>query len=131
MALLALLVIAASVLVVGVTLLLRVEHSLRGAPKVPQVEVLNRSDLLVDVDVSGASREGWLEVATARPGTVTTTRDVVDQGDTWYFRFRWAGIDGGELRMSRAELEDAGWRISVPDRVVAALEGDQAGVSGS
>jgi hypothetical protein len=46
--------LAAVVLVAAVLLLVRVEHELRGAPKIPELQVLNRSGLVIDVDVSGA-----------------------------------------------------------------------------
>jgi hypothetical protein len=70
-------------------------------------------------------------VATAGKNTVTTTRDIVDQGDVWYFRFRASGVDGGELRVRRADLEHDGWRIVVPDRVVEVLGRERAGATGS
>jgi hypothetical protein len=93
----------------------------RGPRFVERVGVTNRSSLPIDTDVTGAGRDGWLSIAIARPGERVTTRDVVDQGDTWIFRFRFGGHDGGELRVSREELARAGWTIVIPGRVLKRL----------
>jgi hypothetical protein len=123
---LALVLLAAIVLVAGALLMLRVEEHLRGAAKVPAVHVLNPANLLVDVDVSDGSRDGWLPIAIARPREVTTVEDVVDQGDVWRFRFHSTGVEGGEVRVTRAELEAARWRIAIPASVVDRLQRDGA-----
>ncbi len=47
--------------------------------------------------------------------------EVIDQGDVWVFRFDSQGESGGELRLSRTELEAAGWRVSIPAEVGARL----------
>jgi hypothetical protein len=114
------------VLAAGALLMLRAEEHLRGAPKVPEVHVVNSSDLLVDVDVSDGSGDGWLPIGIARPRDVTTVEDVVDQGDRWHFRFRSTGVEGGEIRVTEEQLEAAGWRVSIPEPVVEQLQRDGA-----
>lgn len=115
------LVVVVGLLVVTMVLLVR------GPEFVHHVAVTNRSNLQIDVDVTGAQRDGWLAVAIARPNGSVTTREVVDQGDTWIFRFRSGGHYGGELRVNRDKLARAGFTIEIPQRVTDRLEQVNAG----
>jgi hypothetical protein len=101
----------------------------RGPDFVGRVRVSNASGYDLNVDVTGAERDGWLPISVAAGGLTTTTKDVVDQRDTWIFRFAYAGNAAGELSVSRAELAKRGWRIAVPEDVSARLraEGIQPG----
>ena len=85
---------------------------------VERVGVRNPSDLLVDVEVADAGRNNWMPVAIVMPGSRGDAEAVIDQGDEWVFRFRSGAVDGGELRVSRDELEHAGWRVTIPDLVI-------------
>jgi hypothetical protein len=116
----------ALLIVIGV-LVVSMVQLVRGPHFVHQVRVANRSNLQIDVDVTGANRDGWLSMAIARPNERVTTRDVVEQGDSWIFRFRASGHEGGEVRVSRERLVRAGWTIEIPDRVIDRLEGANAG----
>jgi hypothetical protein len=93
----------------------------RGPRFVDHVRVKNPSDLLIDVDVTGKDRDGWLAIAIARPTEMATTKDVVDQGEVWIFRFQSAEHDGGELRVSRDDLERSRWTIAIPAAVIDQL----------
>ena len=55
-------------------------------------------------------------------GATVSTLDVLDQGDDWIFGFSSGGIDGGSVRVSRAKLAADGWRLVVPEAVVARLQ---------
>jgi len=99
----------------------------RGPDFVHHVGVTNRSNLPIDVDVTSGQRDGWLAVAAARPNGSVTTREVIDQGGTWIFRFRSGGHNGGELRVSRGELARAGFTIVIPQRVTDRLAQANAG----
>jgi len=99
----------------------------RGPDFVHHVSVTNHSNLQIDVDVTGGQRDGWLAVAIARPNGSVTTREVVDEGDTWIFRFHSGGHNGGELRVNRGDLARAGFRIVIPERVTDRLEQVNAG----
>src|SRR5262245_37930853 len=69
---------------------------------VDRVEVRNNSGYDLNIDVTGADRDGWLPISVATGGgNVTSTEQVVDQGDTWIFRFAYAGYPAGELRVKR------------------------------
>jgi hypothetical protein len=92
-----------------------------GPDFVDRVSVVNSTPYDLDVDVTGASRDGWLPLKIATRGTTATTRDVVDMNDTWVFRFSREGVVGGELELSREQLERNGWRIEVPERIAQQL----------
>lgn len=93
----------------------------RGPAFVHQVSVTNPSEYDVGVQVSGGNRDGWMAVTTASRHSTTTTVDVVDQGDVWIFRFTAQGREGGDLRVARHDLEQAGWTVTVPDEVIEHL----------
>lgn len=89
---------------------------------VDHVSVTNRSGYDLNVDVSDANRDGWLPISVATGGGATTrTQDVIDQDDTWIFRFSYAGKNAGEISVPRSELADNGWRVAVPGSVAQNL----------
>ena len=116
-----------ALLVVIGLLVVTMVQLVRGPTLVDHVSVANRSTVTIDVDVTGADRDGWLSVAIARPNERVTTRDVVDQGETWIFRFRAGGHEGGEVRVGRDRLARAGWTIEIPDGVTDRLAAANAG----
>jgi hypothetical protein len=88
---------------------------------VDEVSVTNSSEYDIGVQVSGDDPDGWMALGTASEGSTTTTVDVIDQGEVWVFRFTAQGRDGGELRVARSDLEQAGWTVTVPDEVIQQL----------
>jgi hypothetical protein len=111
------LLVIVSLAMIGVGLWLVRESSF-----VDRVAVKNPTGYDLNVDVTSADRDGWLPVTVAAgSGNVTETRDVVDEGDTWIFRFSYAGRPAGELRVPRAELERDKWQISVPSAIADRL----------
>jgi hypothetical protein len=87
---------------------------------VREITLENPTVYQLEVEVSDG-RSGWLGLgAVAREGTQTFL-DVIDQGDTWIFRFAYVGVQGGELRLSREELARSRWRVRVPEAVQARL----------
>jgi hypothetical protein len=94
----------------------------RGPDFVNHVSVTNNSGYDLNVDVTGGDRDGWLAMSVAPGGGATTaTQDVIDQRDTWVFRFSYAGMDAGQISVPRSELAGNGWRIVVPDQVAQNL----------
>lgn len=92
-----------------------------GPDFVDRVSVVNRTGYDLDVDVSGASRDGWLPLSVSTAGTTDATRDVIDMHDTWVFRFSHEGVAAGELEVSRDQLATNGWKVQVPARVAQQL----------
>ena len=94
----------------------------RGPDFVDRVSVTNNSGYDLNVDVTGADHDGWLAISVATGGgTTTATQDVIDQEDTWVFRFLYAGKNAGEISVARSQLAKNGWRVVVPDQVARNL----------
>ena len=49
------------------------------------------------------------------------TKEVIDQRDTWIFRFSYAGRNAGEISVPRSELAKNGWQVTVPNTVAQNL----------
>ena len=89
---------------------------------VDHVSVTNRSGYDLNVDVTDVNRDGWLPISVATGGGATTrTQDVIDQRDTWIFRFSYAGKNAGEISVPRSELAQNDWRVAVPGSVAQNL----------
>jgi hypothetical protein len=100
-----------------------------GPAFVSRITVVNRTAYTLDIDASGAARDGWTSVTFADKHATTVAEDVLDPGSVWVLRFSAQGGDGGQLRLSRAQLERSGWRVTVPGAVAQRLE--RAGVAPS
>lgn len=118
--------LAAAVLSAG--LAVGLGSALLGGPAfVERVSVVNDSPYDIHVEVTGEERAGWLSVTTADHGATGLGLEVIDQGPIWIFRFTAQGRGGGELRVLRGDLQQAGWTIEVPDAVIDRLR--QAGAT--
>lgn len=84
---------------------------------VDRLSVRNPTVYAVEIDVRGAQEPGWLSLGSVWRDSTQTVEDVLDQGDQWIFRFRYGGEEAGELVLSRAQLRDEGWRVTVPSEV--------------
>jgi hypothetical protein len=93
---------------------------------VDHVTVSNPTSLALDIDAGGAPSGDWTPAGDVDPKSTETFAEVIDQGDTWWFR----ATSGGNVAtwdVSRAQLEREGWRVSVPDAVGAQLSSSNAG----
>lgn len=84
---------------------------------IDRITFVNESEYDISIDVTTSSRDGWLSVGTAQRRATSAHEEVIDQGGVWIFRFAAQGEAAGELRMTRADLEDADWTVRIPDRV--------------
>ena len=101
-----------------------------GAPSsFRQLTVHNPTPYMVNVDVTGAKREGWLDLGSFRRESQRTVEEVADQGRQWVFRFSSGGVEAGELVVSRDQLAHDGWTVTVPAEVTERLR--DAGLSES
>ncbi len=83
-------------------------------PTYQDLTVENPVPYIINVDVTSAERDGWLDVGTVRRESRQTFDELADPGDQWVFRFSYGGVDAGELIVSREQLAQAGWKITVP-----------------
>jgi len=84
-----------------------------GPSFVPRVTFVNHTSLDVDVDTSASQRDGWTPAGVADGDGTTSFQEVIDHGDTWWFRFS----EGGRsvvFPVSRSRLAADGWRVEIP-----------------
>ena len=112
-------VLAAAIAVAAVV---GIQAALRGPELVDRVHVVNETPYLVDVEVTGNARDGWLKLGPVSPGETHNFGNVVDQGDEWIFHITTGPHSGGEFSVRRAELERELWRITIPLEVGERLE---------
>lgn len=86
------------------------------ASYVERIVLVNPNDYNVLVDVKGANDTSWLALGIANRNAETVKEEVLDQGETWLFRFRYVS-EAGEDRVSRADLVRNRWRYEIPKRV--------------
>lgn len=89
---------------------------------IERIVIVNSTDYNVVVDVTGADDDAWLGLGIAHRNTETAKEQVIDQGETWIFRFSYAGEDLGEERISRSDLVRNKWRYQIPERVGQTLK---------
>lgn len=92
-----------------------------GPRTVPRITFENPTAYAIDIEVRPGGGGGWTSAGSVRQNSTAVVSEVIDQGDVWEFRFDSQGQSGGELRLSRTELEAAGWRVSIPAEVGARL----------
>jgi hypothetical protein len=88
-----------------------------GPKTVDRITFENPTAYALDIEVSSGAAGGWTSAGSVRQKSTAEVSEVIDQGDVWVFRFDSQGASGGELRLSRTELEASGWRVSVPAEV--------------
>lgn len=95
---------------------------LEGPSFVDVLTVQNPTQYDITFAVTGSDREAWLEVGTAQRERTSTFNAIIDQGDVWIFRFLAQGEEGGELVLTRHELERNQWEIRIPHSVSEELQ---------
>jgi hypothetical protein len=90
-------------------------------PRVGPLSFVNTTPYSMEVDVTGAGRDGWLPLGTARRGGTTQKAEVIDQGREWTFRFRAQGLEGGEMRVAKADLVRSQWRVVISEAIARRL----------
>jgi hypothetical protein len=118
------------VLTIGAALIFVLNQlMLDGTPSSRSVTVENPSPYIINVEVTGAERGGWFDVGSVRRENRQTFEQTPDLGDQWVFRFSYGGVDAGGLTVSRAQLAQDGWMITVPAEAAERLR--EAGLSES
>jgi hypothetical protein len=84
---------------------------------VARITFENPTPYALDIEVGSGTAGAWTSAGSVRQQSTADVSEVIDQGDVWVFRFDSQGESGGELRLSRTELEAAGWRVSIPAEV--------------
>ncbi len=84
---------------------------------IPRLAFENPTVYALDIEVSPGTGTGWTSAGSVAQQSTAVVEEVIDQGDVWLFRFDSQAASGGELRLTRAELEASGWRVAIPAEV--------------
>lgn len=111
--------LGSAIVVLGLVLFiaLRLAETVAGPATIPMLRFENPTLYDLQIEVSDVRGEGWTRVGVARKESTTPILEVVDQGETWAFRFASHGEDGGEVRSARAELVRNRWVVHVSRQV--------------
>jgi hypothetical protein len=97
-----------------------VPPTLRVPPHVDRLTVENPHPWEITVAVTDDDRDGWHPIGALERESEQRFLQLVDQGDRWTFRFSYAG-EQADLSVTAAQLEEDGWRVTVPDQLAADL----------
>jgi hypothetical protein len=114
-------VLIASLAIVAIGMLLLARSAVGGGVDHVTVRVDNQSALAVQVDtvdVAGAA----VGLGTAAPKTHTTFQEIPDIGRRWTFVVTYGGRQVHRVAMTRAELADRDWTVSIPATATDELE---------
>jgi hypothetical protein len=114
--------IAVAVAAAALGLLFAAQQLLPSTASVRRITVANRTPYHLEIDATGTGRAHAITVGAIGREQEKTFDDVIDQGREWIFRFASGGIGGGEMRVSRAQLDQEGWKITVADDVARRLQ---------
>jgi hypothetical protein len=94
--------------------------ALRTPADVDEITIDNPHSWSVEITVTDRDRDGWVGIGGAGREREQTFQNVLDQGDTWTFRFAYAG-EYAETRLSRSQLERDNWHVTVPEEFATRL----------
>jgi hypothetical protein len=102
-------------------LIIAMAASCSDVARIERITVNNETDYPAQVSVTSAENESWLALTTVRPHSERVVKEVIDQGETWIFRFKYIHIYEEELELARAELNQSEWQVEVPQSFSEAL----------
>jgi hypothetical protein len=114
--------IAVAAVVAALALLLAAQQLLPSPATTRRITVDNPTPFHLEIDAAGTGSARAVTVGAIGRQQAKTFDGVIDQGGQWIFRFASGGTDGGEMRVSRAQLEQDGWKITVADDVARRLQ---------
>lgn len=110
-----------TIVVLAVAMIAVAMTMVRLPPTVDRLTVVNPTPYALDVDVKDGPDSAWTPVGVAEERSTQVAEQVLDQGDQWVFRFQGQGAQSDELRFTRRQLEEANWRIEIPQAVTQRL----------
>ncbi len=99
--------------VIAVLAMAAVLAFVRGPDFIDHLTIDNRSNLEVHV-AARAADDTELGLAVVDADQRIRIDEVLDQGDVWRFPLTRGRADLGVIKMTRAELADAGWNLVIP-----------------
>jgi len=114
--------IAVVAAVAAVALVVVAQKLLPSPAATRRITVNNTTPFHLEIDAAGTGRARAVTLGPIGREQRKTFDGVIDQGDEWIFRFSSGGTDGGEMRVSRAQLQQDGWTLTVGDEVGRRLQ---------
>ncbi len=115
-------VIALVAVAAAVALVLAAQQLLPSPTSTRRITVKNPTPFHLEIDAAGTGSARAVTLGPIGREQEKTFEGVIDQGHQWIFRFASGGNDAGEMRVSRAQLEQDNWRITVADDVARRLQ---------
>lgn len=84
---------------------------------VARITFVNPTPYSLDVSVAPGPESASSPVGFVPKQSTAVMEEVPDQGDVWTFRFDGQGESGGEVRLTRGQLQSQGWRVEIPVEV--------------
>jgi hypothetical protein len=113
------LIVTMAITIVGVLALIRAAAG--GVVDHVTVRVDNQAGLAVQVDALDAAGDR-VGLGEAEPETLTTFHEIPDIGPRWTLVAAYGGQEVHRQMLSRADLADANWTITIPTSATVALE---------
>ena len=113
--------ITIAALVASVLLLVQVSTVLTLPDRVDQLTIHNETQYDLNIDLRSASDASRLALAPVSRGSSRTLRSVIDPGSTFVFEFSYGGVATEPITVSRATLEENGWKVTIPAEIAAPL----------
>jgi hypothetical protein len=89
-----------------------------------RLTVENSTPYVINVEVTAAGDDTWLDVGSFRREGRRTVEELADQGARWAFRFSYGGVVAGQVSVTRGQLASDGWTLSVPAAVADRLRAE-------
>ncbi|HZQ75753.1 MAG TPA: hypothetical protein VFE55_00375 [Acidimicrobiia bacterium] len=115
-------IIAVAAVAAALALVIAGQRLLPTGATVRRITVNNPTPYHLEIDAAGTGRSRAVTLGPIGREQEKTFEGVIDQGDEWIFRFASGGTGGGEMRVSRAQLTQDGWKITISDDVARRLE---------
>jgi hypothetical protein len=107
----------------GFALLLLIMPALRLPASVDMVTISNPHPWDVEVELGRPDGSRWIGLGRVGRESTSTFQSVIDPGDQWVLRFSYGGIHQGEVAVRRAEVKQAGWKLTIPDEFAERMRG--------
>jgi hypothetical protein len=104
----------------GIAAIVAMASALRVPAHVDEVTFDNPHEWPATIRATDGEADGWHGIGVVDRETEHTFQEIIDQGDTWVFRFSYAG-EVAEVRVSGAQLAEDRWQLRVPDEFADAL----------
>lgn len=92
---------------------------------VERISIVNHSDYDIRIDVGSDDGSRGMPLGVATQRCTTDFHHVIDQGPIWRIQFHAQGRAGGQVTVTRADLQRANWSYEIPDFVAGELTSQQ------